>query len=55
VQQPANKLDDLERQRLLAIANSPEFGHLPPSQIVPRLLCGVRIDDISGSQSGEPD
>ena len=37
VQQPPNKLDDLERQRLLAIANSPEFGHLPPSQIVPRL------------------
>ena len=37
VQQPLNKLDDLERQRILAIANSPEFGHLPPSQIVPRL------------------
>jgi hypothetical protein len=37
IQQPRNKLDDLERQRILAIANSPEFGHLPPSQIVPRL------------------
>jgi putative transposase len=37
VQQPANKLDDLERQRVLAVANSAEFGHLPPSQIVPRL------------------
>ena len=37
VQQPANKLDDLERQRILALANSTEFGHLPPSQIVPRL------------------
>lgn len=37
VQQPANKLDDLERQRILAVANSAEFGHLPPSQIVPRL------------------
>lgn len=37
VQQPANKLDDLERQRILAVANSTEFGHLPPSQIVPRL------------------
>jgi len=38
IQAPKNRLDDLERQRLLAIANSPEFGHLPPSQIVPRLL-----------------
>ena len=37
VQQPGNKLDDLERQRILALANSAEFGHLPPSQIVPRL------------------
>jgi transposase InsO family protein len=37
VQQPANKLDDLERQHILAVANSAEFGHLPPSQIVPRL------------------
>lgn len=37
LQQPANKLDDLERQRILAVANSAEFGHLPASQIVPRL------------------
>ena len=37
VQQPSNKLSDLERQRILAIASSPEFGMLPPSQIVPRL------------------
>ena len=37
VQAPQNKLSTLERQRLLAIANSAEFGHLPPSQIVPRL------------------
>ena len=37
VQAPPNKLNALERQRLLAIANSDEFGHLPPSQIVPRL------------------
>lgn len=37
VQQPANKLGDLERQRILALANSAQFGHLPPSQIVPRL------------------
>lgn len=37
IQQPLNKLDDLERQRILAVSNSSEFGHLPPSQIVPRL------------------
>ena len=37
IQAPKNKLDELERRRLLAIANSPEFGHLSPSQIVPRL------------------
>ena len=38
VQTPKNRLSELERQRALAIANSPEFGHLPPSQIVPRLV-----------------
>ncbi len=38
VQTPRNRLSELERQRVLAIANSPEFGHLPPSQIVPRLV-----------------
>lgn len=37
VQTPKNQLSPLERQQVLAIANSPEFGHLPPSQIVPRL------------------
>ena len=37
VQNPVNRLDELERQRILAIANSEEFGSLPPSQIVPRL------------------
>lgn len=36
-QSPSNKLTPLEYERLLAIANSAEFGHLPPSQIVPRL------------------
>lgn len=34
---PAHKLSVLERAALLAVANSAEFGHLPPSQIVPRL------------------
>ena len=34
---PAHKLSDTERAELLRVANSAEFGHLPPSQIVPRL------------------
>ena len=38
VQMPKNRLSELERERVLTIANSPEFGHLPPSQIVPRLV-----------------
>ena len=37
VQAPGNRLSPLERQALLAVANSKEFGHLAPSQIVPRL------------------
>ena len=37
VQTPKNRLSPLERVRLLSIANSAEFGHLPPSQIVPQL------------------
>lgn len=37
VQTPKNRLSPLERVRLLAIANSAEFGHLPPSQMVPKL------------------
>ena len=37
VQAPKNKLSVLERERLVAVANSEEFGHLPPGQIVPRL------------------
>ena len=34
---PANKLSDQERERIVAVANSAEFAHLPPSQIVPQL------------------
>jgi len=34
---PVHKLSSAERAELLTIANSAEFGHLPPSQIVPRL------------------
>ena len=37
VQEPKSKFSTLERQRILALANSEEFGHLSPSQIVPRL------------------
>lgn len=37
VQQPVNQLSELEREQILAIANSAEFGQLSPSQIVPRL------------------
>ena len=38
VQEPANRLSVLERDQLLAVANSAEFANLPPSQIVPRLV-----------------
>jgi putative transposase len=34
---PANRLSDAERAEILAVANAPEFAHLPPSQIVPML------------------
>ena len=37
IQQPAGKLSELECEQMLAIANSPEYGQLAPSQIVPRL------------------
>jgi putative transposase len=35
--EPANKLSEHERQQILAVANEPEFAHMPPSQIVPIL------------------
>lgn len=34
---PANKLTAAERDELLVTANAPQFAHLPPNQIVPRL------------------
>lgn len=37
IQRPRNRLSELERQRILSVVNSAEYGHLPPSQIVPRL------------------
>lgn len=36
-QTPPNKLTTLEREHLLSVVNSDEFGSLPPSQIVPIL------------------
>ena len=35
--EPANKLSEAERRQILAVANEPEFTHMPPSQIVPIL------------------
>ena len=37
IQNPLNQLTAPEREQILTIANSVEFGQLPPSQIVPRL------------------
>lgn len=37
VQAPKNRLSPAERAHLLMVANSNEFGHLPPGQIVPIL------------------
>ncbi|MGV0034644.1 MAG: hypothetical protein ACNYPE_06680 [Candidatus Azotimanducaceae bacterium WSBS_2022_MAG_OTU7] len=37
VHEPGDKLSELERQRLLKVANEPEYADLPPCKIVPRL------------------
>ena len=34
---PANRLSQQEREAILKVCNQPEYGSLPPSQIVPRL------------------
>jgi putative transposase len=36
-QSPTNSLSELERQRVIATANSPEYAHLSPCKIVPLL------------------
>jgi putative transposase len=36
-QSPANSLTELERQRVMATADAPEYAHLPPCKIVPLL------------------
>lgn len=35
--EPKNKLSDIERRQILAIANEDKYAHLPPSKIVPLL------------------
>jgi transposase InsO family protein len=35
--EPKNKLSELERQRIIQVANEPMFANLPPCQIVPKL------------------
>ena len=35
--EPGNKLTEAERQAVIDCCNSPEFAHLPPNQIVPKL------------------
>jgi putative transposase len=35
--EPANKLSEVERRQILAVANEPEFACMPPNQIVPIL------------------
>ena len=35
---PANKLSEAERQQILEVCNTPAYAHLPPYQIVPRLV-----------------
>ena len=34
---PTNKLSQEEREKVLEVCNTPEFGSLPPGQIVPAL------------------
>src|SRR5438034_3936721 len=35
--EPAHKLTEAERERMVALCHEPRFADLPPSQIVPRL------------------
>ena len=38
IKRPPNRLTELEQQRIIKTVNSIEYGHLPPSKIVPKLL-----------------
>jgi len=35
--EPKNKLTELERQRIIKVANEPDYADLPPNKIVPKL------------------
>lgn len=35
--EPAHQLTTQERERIVTVCNQPEYAHLPPSQIVPKL------------------
>ena len=37
IHEPTNKLTELERQRIIKVANEPEYADLPPNKIVPKL------------------
>lgn len=50
--EPRHKLSADERAELLAVANSPEFGHLPSSQIVPRLADQQRYIASESTSTG---
>lgn len=57
-QLPKNQLSFLERKHLLTIANSDEFGQLPPSQIVSqasrlRAIHCFRINFLSRTENGK--
>ncbi len=48
IKTPANRLTDMERQRIIKVVNSAEYGHLPTCKIVPKLLDkGVWIASVS--------
>ncbi len=56
---PRNALSEVERQTIVTLCNSPEYAHLPPSQIVPRLADQGRYvasegDVLSRSTCGRP-
>ena len=49
--EPPHKLSAEERAAVLTLANSAEFGHLPPSQIVPRLADSGRFFQVPGKRT----
>ena len=41
--EPANRLTELERQRMIKLANEPEYADLSPCKIVPKLAIVERL------------